>query len=456
MKRLIVAALAAVGIAAGGMAQAEDFTPAVVFDMGGKFDKSFNEAAYNGAEKFTADTGIQYRDFEVTNPSMREQALRNMARRGAQVVVAMGFAQAAAVETVAQEFPDTKFTLIDMVVDLPNVQSVIFKEHEGSFLVGMAAAMASETGKVGFVGGMDIPLIRKFALGYVEGAQHVNPDIEIYQNMTGTTPSAWNDPTKGGELARSQFDRGADVVYAAAGGTGIGVYQAAKDAGKLAIGVDSNQNYIHPGTMLTSMVKRVDVAVYESFKAARDGTWQGGIQILGLAEDGVGWALDEHNRSLVSAEMEAAVEQARTDIIAGNIAVTDYIRHRRRERCRQIDADVDSLRVLPGRLRRNPRQWREKAHPRQQGGNRRRNRHGAPAFQAGAQFHRPGKCCVGSGGRDAAAAIPGQGTRSSDPPVPGIRTSCRPRCGGRGIVGRAPATGGNPEGALPPGGHTHP
>ena len=325
MKRLIVAALAAAGIAVGGMAQAEDFTPAVVFDMGGKFDKSFNEAAFNGAEKFKADTGVQYREFEVTNPSMREQALRNMARRGAQVVVAMGFAQAAAVETVAQEFPETKFTLIDMVVDLPNVQSVIFKEHEGSFLVGMAAAMASQTGKVGFVGGMDIPLIRKFALGYVEGAKHVNPDIEIFQNMTGTTPAAWNDPTKGGELARSQFDRGADVVYAAAGGTGIGVYQAAKDAGKLAIGVDSNQNYIHPGTMLTSMVKRVDVAVYESFRAAKDGTWQGGIQILGLAEDGVGWALDEHNRSLVSAEMETAIEQARTDIIAGNIAVTDYM-----------------------------------------------------------------------------------------------------------------------------------
>ncbi len=325
MKRLIVAALAAAGIAVGGMAQAEDFTPAVVFDMGGKFDKSFNEAAFNGAEKFKADTGVQYREFEVTNPSMREQALRNMARRGAQVVVAMGFAQAAAVETVAQEFPETKFTLIDMVVDLPNVQSVIFKEHEGSFLVGMAAAMASQTGKVGFVGGMDIPLIRKFALGYVEGAKHVNPDIEIFQNMTGTTPAAWNDPTKGGELARSQFDRGADVVYAAAGGTGIGVYQAAKDAGKLAIGVDSNQNYIHPGTMLTSMIKRVDVAVYESFKAAQDGTWQGGIQVLGLAEDGVGWAVDEHNRSLVSDEMEAAVEQARQDIIAGTIQVTDYM-----------------------------------------------------------------------------------------------------------------------------------
>jgi basic membrane protein A len=285
----------------------------------------FNEAAYNGAEKFKAESGIEYREFEVTNPSQREQAMRNMARRGATVIIAMGFAQAAAVETVAKEFPDTKFTLIDMVVDLPNVQSVIFKEHEGSFLVGMAAAMASETGKVGFIGGMDIPLIRKFALGYVEGAKYVNADIEVFQNMTGTTPSAWNDPTKGGELARSQFDRGADVVYAAAGGTGVGVYQAAKDAGKLAIGVDSNQNYIHPGTMLTSMVKRVDVAVYDAFMSAKNGTWQGGFKILGLAEDGVGFAIDEHNRDLVSSDMEAEIEAARQAIISGKLQVTDYM-----------------------------------------------------------------------------------------------------------------------------------
>ncbi len=330
MKKLLIGAVASLALAAVGAfgidtAKADEFSPAIVFDMGGKFDKSFNEAAYNGAEKFKAESGVTYREFEVTNPSQREQAMRNMARRGATVIVAMGFAQAAAVETVAKEFPDTKFTLIDMVVDLPNVQSVIFKEHEGSFLVGMAAAMASQTGKVGFIGGMDIPLIRKFALGYVEGAKHVNPNIEIFQNMTGTTPAAWNDPTKGGELARSQFDRGADVVYAAAGGTGVGVYQAAKDAGKLAIGVDSNQNYIHPGTMLTSMVKRVDVAVHEAFMSAKNGTWQGGFKVLGLAEDGVGFALDEYNRDLVSAGMEAKINAARQDIISGKITVTDYM-----------------------------------------------------------------------------------------------------------------------------------
>ncbi len=325
MKRTFIAALAAATFGLVASVQAADFQPAVVFDMGGKFDKSFNEAAYHGAERFRKESGIKYREFEVTNVSQREQALRNMARRGAAIVVAMGFAQASAVDKVAREFPKTKFTLIDMVVDLPNVQSVVFKEHEGSFLVGMAAALASKTGKVGFVGGMDIPLIRKFALGYVEGAKHVNPNIKIFQNMTGTTPAAWNDPTKGGELARSQFDRGADVVYAAAGGTGIGVYQAAKDSGKLAIGVDANQNYLHPGTMLTSMIKRVDVAVYDAFASAKNGTWKGGIKVLGLAEEGVGWALDKHNRSLVSADMEAKLEQARKDIIAGKIKVTDYM-----------------------------------------------------------------------------------------------------------------------------------
>ena len=324
MKRAILTILAATALTCSGVANAEEFQPAVVFDMGGKFDKSFNEAAYNGAEQFKADTGIAYRDFEVTSPAGREQAMRNMARRGATVIIAMGFAQAAAVDKVAQEYPDVKFTLIDMVVDLPNVQSVIFKEHEGSFLVGMAAALASKTDKVGFVGGMDIPLIRKFMLGYREGAMYINPDIQVYENMTGTTPAAWNDPAKGSELARSQFDRGADVVYAAAGGTGLGVYQAAKDAGKLAIGVDSNQNYLHPGTMLTSMIKRVDVAVYESFKAAKAGTWQAGIQVLGLSEEGVGYSIDEHNRSLMTADMEEQIEAARAAIINGSITVTDY------------------------------------------------------------------------------------------------------------------------------------
>ena len=322
MKRMIMAALAAFAIAAP--AAADDFKPAVVFDTGGKFDKSFNEAAYNGAEKFKKETGIGYAEFEITNDTQREQALRKLAQRGATVIVGTGFAQAPAMKTVAAEFPKVKFVIIDDVIDLPNVQSVVFKEHEGSFLVGVLAAMASKTGKVGFVGGMDIPLIRKFECGYVQGVKYVNAKDEVFQNMTGTTDDAWNDPTKGGELARSQFDRGADVVYAAAGGTGLGVYQAAKDAGKLAIGVDSNQNYIHPGTMLTSMMKRVDLATYNAFKTAQNGTWKPGLQVLGLKEEGVGWALDDNNKSLITADMQAKVEAAKKDIIDGTIKVHDY------------------------------------------------------------------------------------------------------------------------------------
>jgi basic membrane protein A len=303
---------------------AGEVTPGLLYNMGGKFDKSFNEAAFSGAETFKTKTGIAYMEFEPTNEAQREQALRNMARRGADIIVAVSFAQTSAVETVAAELPEVKFTLIDGFVEAPNVQSIVFKEHEGSFLVGMLAAMASDSGKVGFIGGMDIPLIRKFACGYEQGAKRVNAGAEVLVNMTGNTPAAWNDPTKGGELAMSQFDRGADVVFAAAGGTGSGVYQAAKDAGKLAIGVDSNQNHLHPGTMLTSMVKRVDVAVDEAFSSAMNGTWQPGLKVLGLAEAGVGWALDEHNQSLVDEAMQAKLDAAQKEIVSGQIQVVDY------------------------------------------------------------------------------------------------------------------------------------
>ena len=315
--------LASAALAASALAA--EIKPAVVYDLGGRADKSFNEAAYNGAEKFKADAGIDYRDFEIQNDSQREQALRNFARRGYNPVVAIGFSHANAMEKVAAEFPDTQFAIIDMVVDLPNVRSVLFKEHEGSYLVGMMAAMASQTGKVGFVGGMDIPLIRKFACGYVQGVKAADANAEIYQNMTGTTGAAWTDPVKGGELAKSQFDRGADVVYHAAGSTGLGVLQAAADEGKLGIGVDSNQNHLHPGSVLTSMTKGVDVAVYDAFDDAMNDSWSSGITVLGLAEGGVGWSLDENNAALVSAEMKAAVEEAQAKIISGEIQVHDYM-----------------------------------------------------------------------------------------------------------------------------------
>lgn len=304
----------AVLCAVGAMAQ-----PAIVYDMGGKFDKSFNEAAYNGLERWKKETGKKYFEFEVVQESQREQAIRRMAERGASPIISMSFSQASAMEKVAKEFPKLQFAIVDDVVNLPNVQSLVFKEQEGSFLVGVMAAMASKTGKVGFVGGMDIPLIRKFQCGYEQGVKYANPKAEVFANMTGTTGAAWNDPARGGELAKAQFAKGADVVFAAAGATGTGVYQAAKDSGKLAIGVDSNQNHLQPGTMLTSMLKRVDVAVYNVAKGFKPGTVQ-----LGLKEDGVGYALDEHNAKLVTPAMKQKVEAARADIVSGKIKVADY------------------------------------------------------------------------------------------------------------------------------------
>ena len=316
---------AAAMLALAPYALAADIKPAIVYDLGGKFDKSFNEGVADGAAKFKKDTGIDFRDFEIQNDAQREQALRRFARDGYSPIIAVGFSQESAVEKVAPEFPNTQFAIIDSVVDKPNVRSILFKEHEGSFLVGLMAAQASKTGKIGFVGGMDIPLIRKFACGYVEGAKYAKPSIEVYQNMTGTTGAAWNDPVKGGELAKSQMDRGADVVYHAAGGTGVGVLRAVADAGKLGIGVDSNQDGMFPGHVLTSMLKRVDVATYNTFADAKNGAWTPGIYVLGLKENGVGYALDDNNKSLVSSDMKAAADKASQDIVAGTIKVHDYM-----------------------------------------------------------------------------------------------------------------------------------
>lgn len=318
--RLIALAAAA----AASAAFAADFSPAIVYDFGGKFDQSFNQSASVGAERFRRETGVAVREFEIQNASQREQIMRQFARRGASIIVAVGFTQASAVETVAKEFPGVEFAIIDGTVDLPNVESINFREQESSFLCGMAAAMASKTGKVGFVGGMDIPLIRKFALGYRAGVAYVDPKIEVIENMTGTTPAAWTNPSAGAELAKSQFGRGADVIFHAAGATGKGVMQAATDAGLLSIGCDSNQDYLHPGSVLTSAVKRVDVAVYTVFTDARAGTWKPGPRVLGLAEEGVDYSLDEFNRKLVTPEMEKRLNQAKADIIAGRIAVPEY------------------------------------------------------------------------------------------------------------------------------------
>jgi len=319
LTRKLLGATAATALFAG----AAFADPAMVYDLGGKFDKSFNEAAYGGAERWAEETGGSYRDLEMQSEAQREQALRRLAESGSNPIVMTGFAFMSVLEQIAGDYPDTTFTIIDGVVDAPNVRSVVFTEHEGSYLVGMLAAMASETGTVGFVGGMDIPLIRRFACGYAQGVMAANPDANVIVNYTGSTPAAWNDPVRGGEITSAQISQGADVVFAAAGGTGVGVLQTAVDAGILSIGVDSNQNHMHPGQVLTSMLKRVDNAVYTAFTEGAE--METGIHVMDLAAGGVGWALDEHNEALITDEMRAAVDAAEAEIIAGDVTVHDYM-----------------------------------------------------------------------------------------------------------------------------------
>ena len=267
--------------------------PALIFDLGGKFDKSFNELAFTGAQRWADDTGNSFREIELQSEAQREQALRRFAEAGNNPIVMAGFAFASALGDVAADYPDTKFTIIDMVVDAPNVRSVVFKEHEGSYLVGMMAAQASKSGTVGFIGGMDIPLIRRFACGYAQGVKAVNADIKVVANMTGTTPAAWNDPVKGSELTKAQISQGADVIYAAAGGTGVGVLQT------------------------------VDNAVYDAFSDGAD--METGFRIMGLNNRGVGFAMDEHNAGLVSDAMAASTYKAAYDIATGAVSVHDYM-----------------------------------------------------------------------------------------------------------------------------------
>jgi basic membrane protein A len=293
--------------------------PAVIYELGGKFDKSFNQAAWQGAERWKQATGKPYLEFEIVNAAQREQAALRLAERGAKPVVAIGFPQAASLGKVARQYPGTPFAIVDAVVDLPNVQSFVYREHEASFLAGMLAAMASRSGRVGFVGAMDIPLVRKFACGYEQGARHANPTVRVSTSLIGNTPAAWTDPARGAELTKAQVAQGVDVVFAAAGTSGLGILQAAKEARILAIGVDSNQNGLHPGTVLTSVLKRVDLAVLQAFSGVRPG-----VTALGLKEGGVDLAMDEHNARLVTPAMRARLDAARADIVSGKFQVVDY------------------------------------------------------------------------------------------------------------------------------------
>ena len=314
----------------------------IVFDIGGKDDRSFNAAAWAGAK--CAETGnwpdgtscgkpplgIVLRDIEPGNPTSIEPAMRAFAEREYDLIIGIGFAQTPIIESVAKDYPNIRFAVVDGFSNLPNVASLVFKEHEGSYLVGMLAARASKTGTIGFLGGMDIGLIHRFKEGYEEGARAVNPNIRVIPNYVGVTDAAWNNPGKGKELALAQIGKGADVIFTAAGNSGLGAFDAVEQMGKqngrathLVIGVDSNQNMVKPGFVLTSMVKRVDNAVYDIIKSILNKQFQAGPQVYGLDKDGVGYSLDEHNRALITPEMLQQAEEAKKKIINGEIKVTD-------------------------------------------------------------------------------------------------------------------------------------
>lgn len=306
--------------------QGEQLRIGMVFDVGGKGDKSFNDSAYRGMLNAAHDFAADYTEFEPGQDADRETGLRKLAQAGYDVIIGVGFLFSDSIKNVATDYPGVSFACVDYDVRpgevLPsNLAGLKFREEEGSFLVGMLAAMKSETGRIGFIGGMDIPLIHKFEAGYVAGARHINPGVSVTVAYAGTTPQAFADPARGKELALLQYGRGVDVIYHASGSTGNGVIEAARETGRLAIGVDSNQNYMAPGNVLTSMVKRVDNAVYMTIKAVRDGAFESGVREFGLAEDGVAYAIDEHNQHLITEEMIAAVEEAKAAIIAGEIVV---------------------------------------------------------------------------------------------------------------------------------------
>jgi len=336
---LLMAALMLTACNGGSSRASEDQSKlkvGIVFDIGGKDDRSFNAAAWDGVKRAAADFPILLRDVEPGDPTSIEPAMRAFAERGYDLIIGVGFAQTPIMQDVASDYPNTKFAIIDGVIlkrdaqgkpiegqFAENVASLVFKEHQGSYLVGMIAAKKSQTGTVGFIGGMDIPLIHKFATGYAEGAKSVNPNIRVIDNYVGINDAAWNNPGKGKELAIAQIGKGADVIFTAAGNSGLGAFDAAEQYGKFVIGVDANQNWVKPGYVLTSMVKRVDNAVYQIIQDLSAGKFDGGIHVYGLENDGVGYAMDQYNEKLIDPEVLKEVEAAKQKIIKGEIQVTD-------------------------------------------------------------------------------------------------------------------------------------
>ena len=324
MQRLSRYLLLGAALAIGWQSALAEFKVGLVLDRGGKDDKSFNASAYQGANEAKNKLGIYLKYVEASDDNAFEPLLRAFAQKDFDLIIGVGFAQKEAIGKIAAQFPQKHFAIIDAQVNASNVWSLLFEEHEGAYLVGAIAAMTSKTGKVGFVGGMDVPMIHRFAMGYEAGAKKVNPQITVLANYVGVTSEAWNNPPKGKELAVTQYDSGADVIFAAAGASGFGVFDAAEEKKKFAIGVDSNQDWTKPGLILTSMLKRVDLAVFDSIQEAKAGKFTGGVKRFGLADKGVDYSVDQYNEKILSESVRKRADELKAEIIAGKIVVPDY------------------------------------------------------------------------------------------------------------------------------------
>jgi basic membrane protein A and related proteins len=305
---------------------AKAFRAGIVFDVGGIDDKSFNEAAYRGLMRAKQELGIETQYYQPSQPADRKTGLRQLASKEFDVIVAVGFIFSDEIIAMAKDFPNVKFACVDMVDKPdseipPNLVGLKFREEQGSFLAGALAGMMSKTKKVGFIGGMNVPLIHKFEAGYTAGVKHVAPDTEVFVNYAGETPKAFEDPETGKNRAIEQYKSGVDIIFHASGKTGLGVFQAAKELDKLAIGVDSDQAREAPGHVLTSMVKSVDVAVFDTIKGVKDGKFTPGKKVFGLAEQGVGLIYDEVNKPLIPEDTYKKVMELKDQIVAGSISV---------------------------------------------------------------------------------------------------------------------------------------
>jgi basic membrane protein A len=318
----------AMGVLDVAAAPAPHTSIVLVYETGGKkSDQSFVDMARRGAERARDELGLYYEEHVIQAGETREGVFRYYAKQQKDLIIALGFQNVPAVLKVAAEYPDTSFTLIDGIVPsiLRNVQSVVFRDNEGAFIVGIIAAMHSKNKKLGFIGGMDVPVIRDFAYGFQQGAEYVDTNIKILREMIGTTEQAWSNPEKAAQITQKQIAAGADVIFAAAGGSGVGMLEKVSHYKDVAsIGVDFNQNGLYSGSVLTSLVKRVDKAVFNAMKQRDNNSWKSGIQYLGIAEGALDYAVDEHNRRLLDMATIDKVEQAKDHILRGNIQVRRY------------------------------------------------------------------------------------------------------------------------------------